>query len=112
MQAKQELPTTRFAAIPLLTLCCCAILFDVAPATPRTGVLLSFHTSKRACPRLYAPLASLLKHDQLGKPIAKHSITIKLQGKHAHLLETSLILETNVPGEQSITIPIVAMIQE
>jgi hypothetical protein len=67
VQTKQELPAARFAAIPLFPLSRCAILFDVACATPRTGYLFGLHTPKRACPKVYAPSASLLKHYVTGK---------------------------------------------
>lgn len=64
LQAEQKLPATFFAPIPLFSLSRCAILFDVARATPRAGHFFGLHTLGRACPRLHAPKASLLEHDR------------------------------------------------
>jgi hypothetical protein len=61
---------------------------------------------------IQSPNTELKIKVELSKQAAKHLITIELQGRQAHMLENSLVLETDVPGEESITIPIVAMIQD
>lgn len=46
------------------------------------------------------------------KPAAKHFVTIECHSEQAQFLEANLLLTSDVPGEESIAVPITALIQE